>query len=164
MNIFVLSTDPVKAAQQQCDKHVPKMVVESAQMLSTAHRLLSGDEYCDERGIYLKAYMNHPCTIWARETSQNYMWLYYHFFALCKEYETRYDRQHLSFVKLNDALSQLPLGITKAGLTTMPQAMPDEYKNDDPVQAYRDYVVNEKTYAQWNKIPTRQPDWWQCAS
>ena len=164
MNIFYVHKDPAHAAICLPDKLVGKMPLESAQMLSTAHRLLSGDEYCDERGIYLKAYMNHPCTIWARETSQNYMWLYYHFFALCKEYETRYDRQHLSFVKLNDALSQLPLGITKAGLTTMPQAMPDEYKNDDPVQAYRDYVVNEKTYAQWNKIPTRQPDWWQCAS
>ena len=164
MNIFYVHKDPAHAAICLPDKLVVKMPLESAQMLSTAHRLLSGDEYCNERGIYLKAYMNHPCTIWARETSQNYMWLYYHFFALCKEYETRYDRQHLSYVKLNDALSQLPLGITKAGLTTMPQAMPDEYKNDDPVKAYRDYVVNEKTYAQWNKIPTRQPDWWQCAS
>ena len=45
-------------------------------------------------------------------------------------------------------------------MTELPQAMPDEYKNDDPVQAYRDYVVNEKTYAQWNKIPDRQPEWW----
>ena len=164
MNIFYVHKDPAHAAICLPDKLVVKMPLESAQMLSTAHRLLSGDEYCDKRGIYLKAYMNHPCTIWARETSQNYIWLYYHFFALCKEYETRYGRQHLSYVKLNNVLSQLPLGITKAGLTTMPQAMPDEYKNDDPVKAYRDYVVNEKTYAKWNKIPTRQPDWWQCAS
>ena len=144
MNIFYVHKDPAHAAMCLPDKLVVKMPLESAQMLSTAHRLLSGDEYCDERGIYLKAYMNHPCTIWARETSQNYMWLYYHFFALCKEYETRYERQHLSYVKLNHALSQLPLGITQAGLTAMPQAMPDEYKNDDPVKAYRDYVVNEK--------------------
>jgi len=164
MNIFYVHKDPAHAAICLPDKLVVKMPLESAQMLCTAHRLLSGDEYCDERGIYLKAYMNHPCTIWARETSQNYLWLYYHFVALCKEYETRYDRQHLSYVKLNDFLCQLPLGIPDAGLTTMPQAMPDEYKNDDPVKAYRDYVVNEKTYAKWNKIPTRQPDWWQCAS
>ena len=164
MNIFYVDKDPANAAMCLPDKLVVKMPLESAQMLSTAHRLLSGDDYCDERGIYLKAYMNHPCTIWARETSQNYLWLYYHFYFLCREYETRYDRQHLSFTKLNDALSQLPLNIPDAGLTTMPQAMPDEYKNNDPVQAYRDYVVNEKTYAKWNKIPTRQPDWWQCAS
>ena len=164
MNIFYVHKDPAHAAMCLPDKLVVKMPLESAQMLSTAHRLLSGDDYCDERGIYLKAYMNHPCTIWARETSQNYLWLYYHFYFLCREYETRYDRQHLSFTKLNDALSQLPLNIPDAGLTTMPQAMPDEYKNNDPVQAYRDYVVNEKTYAQWNKIPSRQPEWWQIAS
>ena len=163
MNIFYVDKDPANAAMCLPDKLVVKMPLESAQMLSTAHRLLSGDDYCDERGIYLKAYMNHPCTIWARETSQNYLWLYYHFYFLCREYETRYDRQHLSFTKLNDALSQLPLNIPDAGLTTMPQAMPDEYKNNDPVQAYRDYVVNEKTYAQWNKIPSRQPEWWQIA-
>ena len=161
MNIFFLDNKPKVAAQMMHDKHVVKMILESAQMLCTAHRLLSGDDYCDERGIYLKAYMNHPCTIWARETSQNYLWLYYHFVALCKEYETRYDRQHLSYVKLNDSLCQLPLGIPDAGLTTMPQAMPDEYKNDDPVKAYRDYVVNEKHYAQWNKIPKRKPYWWR---
>ena len=164
MNIFYVDKDPANAAMCLPDKLVVKMPLESAQMLSTAHRLLCGDDYCDERGIYLKAYMNHPCTIWARETSQNYLWLYYHFYFLCREYETRYDRQHLSFTKLNDALSQLPLNIPDAGLTTMPQAMPDEYKNNDPVQAYRDYVVNEKTYAQWNKIPSRQPEWWQIAS
>ena len=164
MNIFYVDKDPANAAMCLPDKLVVKMPLESAQMLSTAHRLLSGDDYCDERGIYLKAYMNHPCTIWARETSQNYLWLYYHFYFLCREYETRYDRQHLSFTKLNDALSQLPLNIPDAGLTTMPQAMPDEYNNNDPVQAYRDYVVNEKTYAQWNKIPSRQPEWWQIAS
>ena len=164
MNIFYVDKDPANAAMCLPDKLVVKMPLESAQMLSTAHRLLSGDDYCDERGIYLKAYMNHPWTIWARETSQNYLWLYYHFYFLCREYETRYDRQHLSFTKLNDALSQLPLNIPDAGLTTMPQAMPDEYKNNDPVQAYRDYVVNEKTYAQWNKIPSRQPEWWQIAS
>ena len=45
MNIFVLNKDPVLAAQEQCDKHVVKMIVESAQMLSTAHRMLDGQVY-----------------------------------------------------------------------------------------------------------------------
>ena len=45
MNIFVLDKDPHIAAQMHCDRHVPKMIVESAQMLSTAHRLLDGEEY-----------------------------------------------------------------------------------------------------------------------
>ena len=59
MNIFYVHKDPAHAAICLPDKLVVKMPLESAQMLSTAHRLLSGDEYCDERGIYLKAYMNH---------------------------------------------------------------------------------------------------------
>ena len=103
---------------------------------------------------------NHPCTIWVRETSDNYMWLYEHFYALCSEYTTRYGREHLSFTKLNDKLCNLPLNITVSHKTTMPQAMPDEYKCQDPIKAYRDYVVSEKHYAKWNKLPERQPTWW----
>ena len=160
MNIFYVHKDPAHAAMCLPDKLVVKMPLESAQMLSTAHRLLSGEDYCEERGIYKTAYKNHPCTIWARETSQNYRWLYYHFVCLCLEYRARYDREHLTFTKLSNALASLPLGIKSGGMTKLPQAMPDQYKNDDPVQAYRDYVVNEKTYAQWNKIPDRQPEWW----
>jgi hypothetical protein len=69
----------------------------------------------------------------------------------------------MSYTKLNKELAVVPESRPDLGLTPMRQAMPDEYKNDDPVKAYRDYVVNEKTYAQWNKIPTRQPMWWSTA-
>jgi hypothetical protein len=164
MNIFYVHKDPAHAAMCLPDKLVVKMPLETAQMLSTAQRVYNGEDWCDLNGIYKKAYLNHPCTIWARETVQNYKWLYYHFFALCKEYETRYGREHLSFTKLNDKLCLAPMGMPDVGKTTMPQAMPEQYKNPDPVKAYRDYVVNEKHYAQWNKIPDRQPDWWQRAS
>ena len=153
MNIFYVYPDPADAAICLPDKLVVKMPLESAQMLSTAHRVLNGDDWCDFNGIYKTAHINHPCSIWARESLQNYTWLYYHFYALCQEYTNRYDRQHLSFTDIPDI-----------GLTPMPQAMPDEYKNTDPVKAYRDYLVNEKHYAQWNKIPDRQPTWWQSAS
>ena len=136
------------------------MVIEYAQLLSTAHRVLDGDERADSLGLYKTAMKNHPCTIWARETSDNYMWLYEHFYALCSEYTTRYGREHLSFTKLNDKLCNLPLHIPISHKTTMPQAMPDEYKCQDPIKAYRDYVVSEKHYAKWNKIPERQPTWW----
>jgi len=164
MNIFYVHKDPAHAAMCLPDKLVVKMPLETAQMLSTAQRVYNGEDWCDLNGIYKKAYLNHPCTIWARESVQNYTWLYYHFFALCKEYETRYDREHLSFTKLNDKLRLAPKGMPDSGKTAMPQAMPDQYKNPDPVKAYRDYVVNEKHYAQWNKIPDRQPVWWQRAS
>ena len=164
MNIFYVYPDPADAAICLPDKLVVKMPLESAQMLSTAHRVLNGDDWCDFNGIYKTAHINHPCSIWARESLQNYTWLYYHFYALCQEYTNRYDRQHLSFTKLNHILCEAPINIPDIGLTTMPQAMPDEYKNSDPVKAYRDYVVNEKHYAQWNKLPDRQPTWWQSAS
>ena len=163
MNIFYVYEDPADAAICLPDKLVVKMPLESAQMLCTAHRVHNGDDWCDFNGIYKTAHLNHPCTIWAKETTKNYMWLYYHFYALSKEYEARYGRQHLSFIKLNEVLSNPPTGVTEGELTTMPQAMPIQYKNTDPVKAYRDYVVNEKTYAKWNKLPDRQPTWWAIA-
>ena len=104
MNIFYVYPDPADAAICLPDKLVVKMPLESAQMLSTAHRVLNGDDWCDFNGIYKTAHINHPCSIWARESLQNYTWLYYHFYALCQEYTNRYDRQHLSFTKLNHSL------------------------------------------------------------
>ena len=163
MNIFYVNECPATAAQNLPDKLVVKMPLESAQMLCTAHRVLDGDEVANELGLYKTAHKNHPCTIWVRETSQNYLWLYYHFFALSKEYETRYGREHLSFTKLQDELARLPKNIKNGCKTVMPQAMPDQYKCKDTVKAYRDYVINEKHYAQWNKIPSRQPSWWVTA-
>ena len=153
MNIFYVNEDPTHAAVCLPDKLVVKMPLESAQMLSTAHRVLDGDDRANTLGLYKTAMKNHPCTIWVRETSDNYMWLYEHFYALCHEYETRYGREHLSFTKLHKKLSKLPLNIPIDHKTVMPQAMPDQYKCQDTIKAYRDYVVNEKHYAQWNKIP-----------
>jgi hypothetical protein len=81
VNIFILNEDPMIAAREQCDKHVVKMIVESAQMLSTAHRMLDGDfgrrksvsgktmsKYWElpdsrERSMYKAVHMAHPCTI-----------------------------------------------------------------------------------------------------
>ena len=160
MNIFYIDECPATAAIGLPDKLVVKMPLESAQMLSTAHRVLDGDERADELGLYKIAMKNHPCSIWVRETSQNYVWLFYHFYALCQEYSLRYGRQHLSYTKLGFALAHPPYSIVEGSKTIMPQAMPEEYKNKDPVTAYRNYVVNEKHYAQWNKLPDRKPMWW----
>ena len=90
MNIFVTDPDPVISAQTLCDKHVVKMVLESAQMLSTAWRepndLRSSEfssKYADEHELYKTAHPNHPCSIWVRQARENYKWLYRHFVALC---------------------------------------------------------------------------------
>ena len=80
LHVFPFSPrEGTPAAQNLPDKLVVKMPLESAQMLSTAHRVLDGDDIADELGVYKIAHINHPCTIWVRETSQNYLWLYYHF-------------------------------------------------------------------------------------
>ena len=159
MNIFYFSDCPIESAQAQPDKMLVKMPLETAQMLSTAHRELDGNEYADANGLYKTAYKNHPCTIWARESSSNYWWLVDHFLALSEEYKYRYGREHASFVKLERPLCRRPRNIKVGKMTPVAQAMPDQYKNKNPIKAYRDYCINEKTYAQWNKNRAK-PIWW----
>jgi hypothetical protein len=160
MNIFYFDEDPGVAAQAQPDKLLVKMPLETAQMLCTAHRELDGDEYADEVGLYKRAYWNHPCTIWARETSENYWWLYRHFIELGKEYTYRYQKTHASLFKLAEPLHKVPDNITQGAMTCLPQAMPDEYKNKNPITAYRAYCINEKYYARWEKGRAK-PTWWE---
>jgi len=159
VNIFYFDECPTISAEAQPDKMLVKMPLETAQMLCTAHRELDGDEWADKQGLYKRAYWNHPCTIWARESSSNYSWLYKHFLALGLEYEYRYGRKHASVVKLEEPLSKMPDNITHTSLTPLAQAMPEEYKNEDAIIAYRDYCINEKHYAKWERNRTK-PIWW----
>jgi len=143
MNIFVLDTDPQIAARFMCNKHVVKMILESAQMLCSAFE--------NGEAPYRRAYYNHPCTKWARESKANYEWLLSHAYELCDEYFLRYGKIHKSLDVIDwcDNHSH-ELNLPDIGLTTFAQAMPDEYKNDDVVQAYRDYYNGEKAYfAKW---------------
>jgi hypothetical protein len=158
MNIFYFDDSPIECAIAQPDKMLVKMPLETAQMLCTAHREIDGDKYADEVGLYKRAYWNHPCTVWARESKLNYLWLYVHFLALGSEYKFRYGREHASIIKLKEPLKKIP-NITKKSMTPPAQAMPDEYKNDDPIKAYRDYCTHEKHYAKWEKGRAK-PDWW----
>jgi hypothetical protein len=158
MNIFYFDDSPIECAIAQPDKMLVKMPLETAQMLCTAHREIDGDEYADEVGLYKRAYWNHPCTVWARESKLNYLWLYVHFLALGSEYKFRYGREHASITKLKEHLKKIP-NITKKSMTPPAQAMPDEYKNNDPIKAYRDYCTHEKHYAKWEKGRAK-PDWW----
>ena len=160
MNIFYFYDCPKKSAQAQPDKMLVKMPLETAQMLCTAHRELDGDDYADEVGLYKRAYWNLPCTIWARECYDNYKWLYEHFIAVGDEYTFRYGKTHASITKLKDALYFHPDNIEdKEGMTTLAQAMPEEYKDEDPTVAYRNYCINEKHYAKWER-GRGKPTWW----
>lgn len=163
MNIFYFDECPVKSAQAQPDKMLVKMPLETAQMLCTAHRVLDGDDYADANGLYKEAYKNHPCTIWTRESFDNYRWLYKHFIALGDEYKHRYGREHASITKLKDALYFHPDNIEDKGLTPIRLAMPDQYKEpDDPILSYRQYCIQEKDYAMWNKGRPK-PTWWKSS-
>jgi hypothetical protein len=159
MNIFYFYDSPMKSAQAQPDKMLVKMPLESAQMLCTAHRALDGDEYADSVGMYKIAHLNHPCSKWVRESSGNYFWLYKHLLALGQEYNYRYGRTHLSIDKLAKPLLSFPTNIPRGAMTPVAQAMPEEYKNENPIVAYRNYCINEKHYAKWERNRSK-PDWW----
>ena len=157
MNIFYLDRDPKIAAQMMCDKHVVKMILESAQMLSTAHRVVDGDYRADRGGFYKIAHKNHPSTIWVRASSENYRWLWKHFDALLKEYTHRYGKHHAT-ERLRNILYMPPLNIVHGvPLTDPPQCMPEVCKGEDTVLAYQNYYIIEKSgFARWTKreIPT----------
>ena len=161
MNIFYLDHDPVLAAQMQCDKHVVKMIMESAQLLCTAHRVLDGDgPGADAMKLCKATHINHPSNIWARERQANYNWLFKHMKALMAEYTHRYGKHH-DYERLLEYIESCPISLMtcKLPFTPPPQCMPDECKGDDAVLAYQKYYLIEKSYmARWNK--TRNPPNW----
>ena len=160
MNIFYLDRDPKIAAQMMCDKHVVKMILESAQMLSTAHRVLDGDEYADDKGLYKLAHKNHPSTIWVRSGIEQYFWLYDHMIALMKEYTHRYGKHHAT-ERLISGLSLVPLNIPNMTYNDPPQCMPEECKGEDTVSAYQKYYIEEKSnFATWKCRAV--PEWFNA--
>ena len=90
MNIFYLHPDPLRSAEMHCDKHCVKMILETAQMLCTAHRAMDGDENADKEGMYKTAHLNHPSTKWVRGSLLQYEWTYHLFKFLCEEYHYRF--------------------------------------------------------------------------
>jgi len=147
MNIFYLDECPKKAAKLQYNKHVVKMILESAQMLCTAHHHYGNGDNVP----YKKAHYNHPSTVWVRQNSIHYDWLYDHMIALGNEYTKRYGKTHLSITKCKD-LVYLPPGIPTVMFNQPPQCMPDEYKDKCSIQAYWNYYIGEKhTIANLNK-------------
>lgn len=151
MNIFVLDRNPKLAAQMQCDKHVVKMILETAQMLCTVAHANGFN------APYRATHKNHPCTLWASKSKQNWDWLIEHGIALCCEYTKRYGKIHKSQQHIEWCRS-LPIGLPAIGLTPFAQAMPQQYKHSCPVVAYRAYYHGEKaSFAKWK---TKKPKWW----
>lgn len=141
MNIFFLHFDPELAAQFHCDKHVVKMILESAQLLYTAHHVIGTTGL--PLDAYKKTHPNHPCGIWVRESSYNYKWLCKLGYWLCKEYTYRYGKVHKTEHHIEWLMNNVP-NIPDRGMTEIRQAMPDEYKLPHPVNAYRNYYNKNK--------------------
>ena len=139
MNIFVLDYNPQKAAEYHCDKHVVKMILESAQILCSVHHK-NGDKDVP----YKLTHKNHPCTIWAGESKQNYLWLTELAEHLNDEFMFRFNHEvnHKSY----DVIANLPpIDLPDIGLTKFAEAMPDYCKvTDCTVMNYREYYRKEK--------------------
>ena len=174
MNIFAVNEDPITSAQELPDKHVTKMILESAQMLSlvfskhywdcgTVSRV-DGKPFKTEKG----AFKNHPCTIWAAECQANCAWLIQHACALCVEFRNRYGHAHKLEQSIFDC-KRLFHRVTGNPITVyryvegFARAMPDKFKHDttiDDVTAYKLYVASKPWVAEnYLRIPDRKPSW-----
>lgn len=154
MNIFVLDKDPLRCAGYHCDAHVVKMILESAQMLSTACH------YAGYTVKYKPTHVNHPCNIWTRASVQNWLWLKKLAKHLNHEYRFRYNK--IQNHKAYDVIRGLPTPefLPRSGLTPFALAIPPDYviKDGDPVASYRLYYIKDKArIAKWTRVPP--PRW-----
>lgn len=157
------------------DRHVVKMILETAQLLSTAHRVLDGEEIVgksktgrsvkryilhDERDtiMYQATHINHPSAIWTRTAVENYLWLVEHFYALLEEYKYRYQKTH-KCTDLAYYLQSPPQNLREFDQTEMPCAMDVKYiVAKDPVVNYRNYYKMGKS--DLHKWTRRAPPPW----
>lgn len=153
MNIFILDLDQEQNARYYCDKHVVKQITESNQLLCSTY-------YCTDYipdNIYKLYNKNHPCAKWVRESLSNWLWLKDMTLTLCKEYTYRYEKTHKGEL-VCEAL-ELP-HIKDIGLTPFVEVMPEQYRTNNPVNAYRNYYLGDKqNLFKWTKRPV--PDWIQ---
>lgn len=176
MNIFYLHKDPQECARLHCDKHVVKMIIEYAQLLSTTHRVLDGELFFDkskngrklrrfkllderDQKLMLAVHENHPSNIWLRKSRENYMWLWKMWYHLNREYTYRYGKIH-SCMRLLMDLVEAPKNIPNGKFTPPTPAMPEECKiTGDSLGSYHKYYIEKKNYfAKWTKREI--PSWY----
>ena len=181
MNIFYLHHDPETCVKMHNDKHVVKMIIEYAQLMSTAHRVLDGDEYYGytannrrikrwkhpsekmEENLMKASHVNHPSNKWLRLSSQNYDWLFKLWRELLLEYTHRYGKTH-KCAERYAYLARPPKNIPDVPFTEPTQAMPEDVKRgDSAIIAYRNYYIFHKnSMAKWTNRPV--PKWWYDSS
>ena len=164
MNIFAIeetsngNVDFQKSALSHDNFRVNKMIIESCQMLSTNAQLLG------ESTRYKKSFENHPCTIWARASSDNFLNLCILARSLRNEFCRRYDKDKHG---CDDVIQQMEDLLMRDSFinrfqfhkpTQLPLCMPDEYKLDSVVASYRNYFSNKPNL---RYFPQDVPSWIQ---
>lgn len=155
MNIFAVDLDPVVSAQSLVDRHVVKMVLESAQLLCVAHAATGPVP----EGLWSgRGWKNHPCARWTMSSLANYQWLSSHALALSAEYRFRYARTHkLEADGMLARLAEICPAIPDIGLTPFAEATGDVHA-DGPVTTYRRYYIESKSHLMvWTE---REPPGW----
>ena len=168
------------------DRHVVKMILETAQLLSTAHRVIDGVEVVEQKYVngslparyrkvkrwklkdgrdnelYQATHINHPSAVWCRAGHQNYLWLFDHFLPLLNEYTHRHGKNHKCGAMV-DVLSNLPDKIPMKAFTPVTPAMAAEFViSKDSVENYRNYYKQGKKHLhRWTK---RNPPEWMNTS
>lgn len=164
MNLFILSLIQREIAEYMMDKHVAKILLEAVQMLCSAKRVLDPDDKINDK-LYKLTHKNHPVTIWCRASRENFVWVLDLIDELHKEWKFRYGhpetKVHKSYLVALILRENIPTNFPDSGLTMFALAMPDEYKGEDPIQAYRNYYMSpeKQKIASWKKKRTK-PEWY----
>lgn len=187
MNIFFLHKDPIVAAYMHADGHINKMISESAQMMSTAYRMLHGqrsrvyvtsksgrrrlkDEWLlpDDsitasgdliRGdVMLTTHANHPCNVWLRKSINNRAWLDSLVTELHNIWLINLNKQPHASIKALTAISLwFRLGNINK-VTTPPKAMPKHFIQYSPNDLTAGAVESYRQYYVNDKILKWQAD------
>ena len=171
MNLFYLEEDPETCAQSHCNKHVPKMVVETAQLLCNVHHLLETKDVVKaesegegekekektKKAIPYKYSRSGHTKLapmqWLLQSKTNYRWAVKLGLALSEVYTQRFGgKRHKTHAVLEWLRENEPENLEDIGFTRPLCAMPDEYKHPDgnPIESYRKYYVYDKhRFACW---------------
>lgn len=172
MQIFILDKDIQKNAEYYTDRHVVKILTEVCQILSTVARInglnssISQNDYFVHPILYKSTHINHPCVKWTSERAGNFKYVLDLGFALYNEYQYRYNKplkhqkakQILNY--LNQEYKKFKIRFNRSAMTPFAQAIPDQYKKEDVVEAYREYYRKEKSHLfKWTN--RNKPEWIQ---
>lgn len=159
MNIFYLHHHPAIAASEHCDKHVGKMLIESCQMLATAHHMLGNGHAV----TYKPTHVNHPSNVWVRESKIQYAWTVTLARYLAREFMFRYDKIHASSKILEAQLIQAPPALMSqpASWRVPPLCMPEEFHSSNAMLSYQKFYASKSTKMplKYYKGDRAQPIW-----